>query len=89
MIGLPELVWNRLSWLWIGFFILSGVANIYVAFNYDTDTWVNFKLFGLMAMTIVFIILQGVYINRHMQDVESAPNTNDTEHSTDKNDTTK
>ncbi len=89
MIGLPELVWNRLSWLWIGFFILSGVANIYVAFNYDTDTWVNFKLFGLMAMTIVFIILQGVYINRHMQDVEPAPNTNDTEHSTDKNDTTK
>ena len=75
MIGLPELVWNRLSWLWIWFFVLSGVANIYVAFNYDTDTWVNFKLFGLMAITVVFIILQGIYINRHMQDVEPAPST--------------
>ena len=86
MIGLPEQVWSRLSWLWIGFFVLSGVANIYVAFNYDTDTWVNFKLFGLMAMTIVFIILQGFYINRHMQDVEPE---NSTEHSTKQNDSTK
>jgi intracellular septation protein len=78
MIGLPKQVWSRLSWLWIAFFVLSGAANIYVAFNYDTDTWVNFKLFGLMAMTIVFIILQGFYINRHMQDVESKNSTNNT-----------
>ncbi len=91
MIGLPEQVWNRLSWLWIGFFVLSGVANIYVAFNYDTDTWVNFKLFGLMAMTIVFIILQGFYINRHMQDVEPENSTGNegTKHSTKQNDSTK
>ncbi|VAW46778.1 Intracellular septation protein IspA [hydrothermal vent metagenome] len=89
MIGLPKQIWNRLSWLWIGFFVLSGVANIYVAFNYDTDTWVNFKLFGLMAMTMVFIVLQGIYIHRHQQDVEPAPNTSNTENSTDKNDTTK
>ncbi|MCF6253444.1 MAG: septation protein A [Thiomicrorhabdus sp.] len=85
MIGLPKQVWNRLSGLWIGFFILSGVANLYVAFNYDTDTWVNFKLFGLMAMTIVFILLQGVYINRHMQDVE-ATETEQKTPSTDDND---
>lgn len=70
MIALPELVWSRLSWLWIGFFILSGASNLYVAFNYDEDTWVNFKLFGLMAMTIIFILLQGVYIHRHMEDLE-------------------
>lgn len=73
LIGLPQQVWNRLSWLWIGFFILSGAANLYVAFNFDTDTWVNFKLFGLMGMTIAFILLQGVYINRHMQDPEPKP----------------
>ncbi len=70
MIELPEQVWSRLSWLWIGFFVLSGVANLYVAFNYDTDTWVNFKVFGLMMMTIVFILLQGLYIHRHMDDLE-------------------
>ncbi len=71
MIQLPELVWERLSWLWIAFFILSGATNLYVAFNYDTDTWVNFKLFGLMGMTLVFIIIQGLYINKYMQESDS------------------
>ncbi|GKT12261.1 MAG: intracellular septation protein [Thiomicrorhabdus sp.] len=70
-ITLPETIWNRLSWLWIFFFILSGVVNLYVAFNYDEDTWVNFKLFGLMGMTIVFIILQGVYISRYLPESDS------------------
>lgn len=55
-IHLPDLVWIRLSFMWIVFFVLSGVVNLYVAFNYDTDTWVDFKLFGLMGMTLVFII---------------------------------
>lgn len=71
MIQLPELVWGRLSWLWIAFFVLSGATNLYVAFNYDTDTWVNFKLFGLMGMTLVFIIIQGIYINKYMQESDS------------------
>jgi intracellular septation protein len=71
MIQLPEVVWGRLSWLWITFFILSGATNLYVAFNYDTNTWVNFKLFGLMGMTIVFIVIQGIYINKYMQESES------------------
>lgn len=70
-ISLPELIWSRLSWLWIAFFILSGVINLYVAFSYDTDTWVNFKLFGLMGMTFVFIILQGLYISRYIQESDS------------------
>lgn len=71
MIQLPELVWGRLSWLWIAFFMLSGATNLYVAFNYDTDTWVNFKLFGLMGMTLVFIIIQGIYINKYIQESDS------------------
>ena len=71
MIQLPELVWERLSWLWIAFFILSGSTNLYVAFNYDTDTWVNFKLFGLMGMTLVFIVIQGIYINKYIQESDS------------------
>lgn len=71
MIQLPELVWGRLSWLWIAFFMLSGATNLYVAFNYDTDTWVNFKLFGLMGMTLVFIVIQGIYINKYMQESDS------------------
>jgi len=70
-ITLPKPIWLNLSWLWIAFFIISGLTNLYVAFNYDTDTWVNFKLFGLMGMTIVFIIIQGIYISRYMQESDS------------------
>ncbi|MDX1353406.1 MAG: septation protein A [Thiomicrorhabdus sp.] len=70
-IALPDKIWIRLSWLWILFFVVSGLTNLYVAFNYDTDTWVNFKLFGLMGMTLVFILIQGIYISRYIQESES------------------
>lgn len=70
-ISLPDLIWIRLSWLWIAFFIISGLTNLYVAFTFDTDTWVNFKLFGLMGMTIVFIIIQGLYISQYIQESDS------------------
>jgi intracellular septation protein len=69
-IQLPSHAWNMLSNMWIVFFIFSGVANIYVAYNYDTDTWVNFKLFGLMGLTLVFIIIQGIYISRFFKNNE-------------------
>ncbi len=48
-----------------------GVLNLYVVYNFDTDTWVDFKLFGLLGLTLVFVIAQGFYLARHMQD-ESA-----------------
>jgi len=65
-IKLPEPIWLKLSSMWIIFFIISGLVNIYVAFNYDTDTWVNFKLFGLMGMTLIFMVIQGIYISRYI-----------------------
>ncbi len=70
-ITMPSAIWMRLSWLWIAFFIIAGVTNLYVAFNYDTDTWVNFKLFGLTGMTIVFIIIQSFYIKDYIQETDS------------------
>ncbi|MBN2646778.1 MAG: septation protein A [Thiotrichales bacterium] len=76
MIHLPAQIWVRLSWLWIGFFILSGAVNLYVAYQFDTDTWVNFKLFGLMGMTLVFIVLQGLYISRYMEESDSPAEAN-------------
>ncbi|MDX1348201.1 MAG: septation protein A [Thiomicrorhabdus chilensis] len=76
-IHLPDLVWIRLSFMWMVFFVFSGVVNLYVAFNYDTDTWVDFKLFGLMGMTLVFIILQGVYISRYIQESDSKAEANE------------
>ncbi|WP_373017178.1 septation protein A [Thiomicrorhabdus sp.] len=70
-IHLPDAIWTRLSLMWVVFFLISGIVNLYVAFNYDTDTWVDFKLFGLMGMTIVFILLQGLYISRYIQESDS------------------
>lgn len=70
-ISLPDHAWRMLSNMWIVFFIFSGAANLYVAFNYDTDTWVNFKLFGLMGLTLAFIVLQGIYISRFLNKDEN------------------
>lgn len=70
-ISLPDKIWIRVSYLWIAFFIISGIANLYVAYQYNTDIWVNFKLFGLMGMTFVFILLQGIYISRYIKESDS------------------
>lgn len=64
---LPANIWIRLNLAWTVFFIFSGLVNLYVAFNYSEDTWVNFKLFGMLGLTLVFIIIQGVFLTRYMQ----------------------
>ena len=63
---LPQVVWSRLNIAWAIFFILCGLANIYIAFWLPQDIWVNFKVFGLTALTLIFTLLSGVYIYRHM-----------------------
>ncbi len=65
-ITLPASVWKRLNLAWIVFFIISGTANLYVAYSFDEATWVNFKLFGMMGLTLVFILFQGFYLARYM-----------------------
>ena len=54
--ALPEPAWNALNWAWSGFFAAMGLLNLWVAFNFDTDTWVNFKLFGGLGLVVSFII---------------------------------
>lgn len=63
---LPEKVWSRLNIAWALFFIVCGLANIYIAFWLPFDVWVNFKVFGLTILTLLFTVLSGVYIYRHM-----------------------
>ncbi|HGM5489543.1 TPA: septation protein A [Serratia fonticola] len=63
---LPDKVWNNLNIAWALFFLACGLANIYVAFWLPQDVWVNFKVFGLTVLTLVFTLLSGVYIYRHM-----------------------
>ena len=65
---LPEPVWNRVNLSWIGFFVVMGVINLIVAFNFSTDTWVNFKLFGGMGLMLVFVLAQGAMLSKYVED---------------------
>jgi intracellular septation protein len=67
-VTLPEAVWGRLLASWIVFFVLMGALNIIVAYNFSTDAWVNFKLFGGIGLMLVFIVLQGLMLARHIED---------------------
>jgi intracellular septation protein len=63
---LPKQVWRRLNLGWVIFFLGLGGANLYVLSHFDRDTWVNFKLFGMLGLTAVFIVLQSLYLSRYM-----------------------
>ena len=67
-VTLPEVVWGKLLASWIAFFALMGALNLIVAFNFSTDAWVNFKLFGGIGLMLVFIVLQGLMFSRHIED---------------------
>lgn len=63
---LPNNVWNTLNSAWMLFFIALAVLNIYVAFNFSQETWVNFKVFGLLGATLLFTVLSGFYIYQYI-----------------------
>lgn len=63
---LPDAVWSRLNLAWAGFFAFMGAANLYVAFNFSTTAWVNFKLFGGMGLMILFVIGQGLALGKYL-----------------------
>jgi len=65
--SLPDRIWNQLNLAWSGFFIGLGILNLYVAWNFSTDTWVNFKLFGATGIMFVFIILQAALVAKHIE----------------------
>ncbi|MBL4584000.1 MAG: septation protein A [Pseudomonadales bacterium] len=68
-IDLPKQIWRRLNLSWVAFFLVTGSANYYVAFNYH-EYWVDFKVFGSLGITFVFMILQTVYLFRHIKPEE-------------------
>lgn len=65
-VELPDAAWQLLNRAWIAFFTVMGIVNLAVAFNFSTDVWVNFKLFGGMGLMFVFIIAQGLLLAKHM-----------------------
>lgn len=66
--SLPDLVWGRVLASWIGFFTAMGALNLLVAYQFSTDTWVNFKLFGGFGLLLVFVVLQALVLARHVED---------------------
>ena len=71
-ISLPDRIWGRLNTSWAGFFASMGGINLYVAFNYSTETWVNFKLFGFMGLMLTFVLLQALMLAKYVEDKEDS-----------------
>ncbi len=65
---LPDAVWSRVNLSWVAFFIFMGCLNLVIAFNFPTDTWVNFKLFGGMGLLLVFVIGQGMLLSKYVEE---------------------
>ncbi len=69
---LPADVWQRLNWAWVTFFSVMGALNLWVAYSFSTDTWVNFKLFGGIGLMLMFTVAQGLYLSRFLADEPAA-----------------
>lgn len=67
-LSLPKAIWKRLNLGWIVFFLGMGGANLYVMSHFDRDVWVNFKLFGMLGLTMLFVALQSIYLSRYLVD---------------------
>ncbi|MGH8636500.1 MAG: septation protein A [Burkholderiales bacterium] len=67
-IALPDRVWTRLNQSWVGFFVVMGVLNLYVAYSFSTDTWVDFKLFGGTGLMLLFVLGQALMLTKYAED---------------------
>lgn len=67
-VRLPRVVWQRLNLSWVAFFAVMGLANLYVAFNFSDEIWVNFKMWGILGLTFVFVIVQSIFLAQHIED---------------------
>ena len=69
--SMPDIAWNKMNLYWIGFFIAMGFANLFVAYSFSTEIWVNFKLFGGMGLTFLFVLLQGFMLSQYIEEKPS------------------
>src|SRR5690606_21899073 len=74
-VAMPAPIWDKLNYSWAAFFAASGALNLYVAFSghFTEAQWVNFKVFGLMALLLVFVILQSLWLGKHMKEEGEQP----------------
>ena len=71
--------WRRLNLVWVVFFAVMGFANIYVAYNFSEKFWVNFKVFGLLALTFVFMLAQGFWLMTKLGGDKATADSTETE----------
>lgn len=74
-VELPKQIWIRLNLAWVLFFVVMGALNLFVAYTMSEETWVNFKLFGMLGLTLVFIVLQGIYLSKHIPEKSEESST--------------
>jgi len=72
---LPDAVWARLNISWIAFFVAMGALNLYVAYGFSEDAWVNFKLFGGMGLMLAFVIAQGLMLSKYIEEKDAGKET--------------
>jgi intracellular septation protein len=65
--SLPDPVWARLNWSWVGFFAVMGALNLYVAYNFSEKVWASFKLFGGMGLMLLFVIVQSAFLAKYVE----------------------
>ncbi|WP_423708175.1 septation protein A [Undibacterium sp. WLX3042] len=70
-VKLPEHIWSRLSIAWICFFLVMGIANLLVAYNFTTSAWANFKLISMIGIMPAFVIIQSLFLTKYMEETES------------------
>lgn len=70
-VKLPDPVWRGLNASWVGFFTVMGFLNLFVAYQFSTDTWVNFKLFGGMGLMLLFVLAQGLFLGQFINEEKS------------------
>lgn len=67
---LPHKIWIKLNFAWTLFFIGLGCLNLYVAYHFSTDAWVNFKLYGVLGLLFFFTVAQSIYLARYLSDTK-------------------
>jgi intracellular septation protein len=65
---LPDHAWRTLNRLWAGFFAFMGALNLLVAYSFSTDAWVNFKLFGGIGLMLLFVLAQGMFLAKYVEE---------------------
>lgn len=70
-VHVPAPLWEKLNLLWAVIFAAIAVLNMYIAYNFSLNFWVNFKVFGLMGITFICIFITIMMLFKYLPDDET------------------